>query len=150
MKTIDNSAVKIRPMVSSDVTPTLDIWWADIPEKNMVAAELQGPLDLSRIAEYEGILVGFLLAKQEYTGHPMTSAAMIYLVSVNPDYRKHGIGKLLIDAVARDCKLKNIKTIRASIPQNNVEITRYFTRAGFHRSNVINYDKTEPAVPAAG
>jgi ribosomal protein S18 acetylase RimI-like enzyme len=145
MKTIDKNAVKIRPMVSSDVKPTLDIWWADIPEKEMVASELQGPLDLSQIAEYEGILAGFLLAKQEYTGHPMTGAAMIYLISVNPDYRKHGIGTLLIEAVARDCRVKNIKTIRASIPENNAEITRYFTNAGFRRSSVINFDKIEPA-----
>ena len=143
MATIDNSAVKIRPMVSSDIVPTLDIWWADIPEKEMVAEELQGPLDLSQIAEYEGILAGFLLAKLEYTGHPMTSAAMIYLISVNPEYRKHGIGRLLIEAVARECKSKNIKTIRASIPENNAEITRYFSRAGFHRSDVINFDKIE-------
>jgi ribosomal protein S18 acetylase RimI-like enzyme len=135
-------------MVSSDVAPTLDIWWpdirADITEKDMVAAELQGPLDLSQIAEYEGILVGFLLAKLQYTGHPMTVAAMIYLISVNPDFRKHGIGTLLIEAVARECKAKNIKIIRASIPENNAEITRYFTNAGFRRSNVINFDKIEP------
>jgi|WetSurMetagenome_2_1015567.scaffolds.fasta_scaffold101274_2 ribosomal protein S18 acetylase RimI-like enzyme len=145
MKTIDKNAVKIRRMVSSDVAPTLDIWWADIPEKNMVASELLGPLDLSQIAEYEGILAGFLLAKLEYTGHPMTGAAMIYLISVNPDYRKHGIGTLLIEALARDCQSKIIKTIRASIPENNAAITRYFTDAGFRRSNVVNFDKVEPA-----
>jgi ribosomal protein S18 acetylase RimI-like enzyme len=149
MKTIDKDAVKIRPMVSSDVAPTLDIWWpdvrADIPEKAMVAAELLGPLDLSHIAEYEGILAGFLLAKLEYTGHPMTGAAMIYLISVNPDFRQHGIGILLNEALDRDCRTKNIKTIRASIPENNAEITRYFTNAGFHRSNVINFDKIELA-----
>jgi GNAT superfamily N-acetyltransferase len=140
MKTVDKNMVKIRPMVSSDVAPTLDIWWADIPEKEMVAAELQGPLDLSQIAEYEGILAGFLLAKLEYTGHPMKSAAMLYLISVNPDFRKHGIGTLLIEAVARACKAKKIKTLRASIPLSDTEITRYFTDAGFRRSNVVNYD----------
>ena len=58
MKTIDKNAVKIRRMVSSDITPTLDIWWADIPEKEMVASQLQGPLDLSFIAEYEGFWSG--------------------------------------------------------------------------------------------
>jgi ribosomal protein S18 acetylase RimI-like enzyme len=145
MKMIDKNAVRIRPMVSSDVAPALDIWWADIPEKEMVAAELLGPLELSQIAEYEGILAGFLLAKLEYTGHPMTGAAMIYLISVNPDYRQHGIGTLLIEALARDCRTKKIKTIRASIPENNAAITQYFTNAGFRRSNVVNFDKIEQA-----
>ena len=143
MKTIDKDAVKIRPMVSSDIEPTLDIWWADIPEKEMVGEELQGPLDLSQIAEYEGILAGFLLAKLEYTGHPMTGTAMLYLISVNPDFRKRGIGTMLIEGVARECKAKKIKTIRASIPVTDTEITRYFTDAGFRRSNVINYDRVE-------
>lgn len=150
MKTVDKNAVKIRPMVSSDIAPTLDIWWADIPEKDMVAAELLGSLDLSYIAEYEGILAGFLLAKLEYTGHPMTGAAMLYLISVNPDFRKRGIGTLLVDAIARDCKAKKIKIIRASIPEKDAEIIRYFNDAGFRRSNVINFDKIEQAGHPAG
>jgi len=145
MKTTDKNNVKIRHMVSSDVAPTLDIWWADIPEKAMVASELVGPLDLSFIAEYEGILAGFMLAKLEYTGHPMTGAAMIYLITVNPDYRKRGIGTLLIDALCRDCKAKNIKTIRAPIPEKDVEVIKYFTNAGFRRSSVINFDKVDSA-----
>lgn len=99
MKTIDKKTVKIRRMVSSDVLPTVGIWWADIPNKEKLVEEIPGPLDLSFIAEYEGILIGFILAKIDFSGYPMTSTAGIYLVAVNPEYRKHGIGTMMIEAL---------------------------------------------------
>ena len=37
MKTVNKNEVKIRRMVSSDITPTPGILWANIPEKEMVA-----------------------------------------------------------------------------------------------------------------
>jgi GNAT superfamily N-acetyltransferase len=132
--------IKVRRLAASDVEPTLSIWWADIPEKEKVAAELEGPLDMSFLAEHEGILVGLMLAKLEYTGYPMTAAGVIYLVAVNPDYRRHGIGTMMIEALEKLCKTKNIKTIRAPVPRDDAAITGYFTGVGFHPSHIINYD----------
>lgn len=141
MKTIDKNVLKIRHMVSSDIEPTLNIWWANIPNKEMVASQLRGTLDLSFIAEYEGHLVGFILAALAYAGMPMTGAAMIYLIAVNPDYQGRGIGTLMIEALKNLCKSKGIKTIRAIIPQNDKKIIKYFNNAGFVRSAILNFDK---------
>jgi ribosomal protein S18 acetylase RimI-like enzyme len=141
MKAVDRNAVKIRRMVSSDITPTLGIWWADIPEKDMVASQLRGPLNLSFIAEYGGILIGFILATQQYAGLPMSGAGVVFLIAVNPDYRKHGIAGMLIDAFEKHCKSKGIETVRAVIPENDSKIIEYFSNAGFRRSNLVNYDK---------
>jgi ribosomal protein S18 acetylase RimI-like enzyme len=143
MKPIDKKTIKIRPMASSDVEPTLAIWWAEIPEKTKVASELEGPLDMSLIAEHEGTLVGLMLAKLEYTGYPMTSACVIYLIAVNPEYRKHGIGTMMIQTMEKLCKSKNIKTIRAPIPENDQAVIKYFINAGFRPSNIVNYDLDE-------
>jgi ribosomal protein S18 acetylase RimI-like enzyme len=141
MKTLDRNAVKIRRMVSSDITPTLGIWWADIPEKEMVTSQLRGPLDLSFIAEYEGVLIGFILATLVYAGLPMTGTGVVFLIAVNPEYRKRGIGTMLIDAFEKYCQSKGIKIIRAIVPEKDTSIIEYFTRAGFCRSEMINYDK---------
>ena len=146
MKTLEKKAVRIRRMVSDDVMPILEIWWADIPEKEKVAAELQGPLDLSFIAEYEGVLVGFILAKQVFTGMPMTGVGDIYLIAVNPEYRQHGIGTLMIEALEKHCRVKSIRTIRAHVPEKDAGIIDYFKSVGFRRSDIVNYDKIEPAV----
>jgi ribosomal protein S18 acetylase RimI-like enzyme len=142
MKTIDRNAVKIRRMVSGDITPTLGIWWADIPEKEMVASQLRGPLDLSFIAEYEGILVGFILATAVYAGLPMTGMGVVYLIAVNPEYQKHGFGKMLVETFEKHCRSKGINTVRAIIPEADTKTIKYFNNAGFRRSSIVNYDKS--------
>jgi ribosomal protein S18 acetylase RimI-like enzyme len=142
MKTIDKKALKIRRMVASDVAPTLDIWWADIPAKDMVADQAHGPRDLSFIAEYEGILVGFILAKLEYSGFPMTGTGVVFLIAVNPDYQRSGIGRMLIEALEKYCQSRGIATIRATVPRDDVKMAKYFSQAGFRKSEMINYDKS--------
>ena len=141
MKPIDRSVLKIRRMVSTDITPTLGIWWANIPNKDMVDSQLRGTLDLSFIAEYEGLLVGFILAKLVYAGMPMTGVGVIFLIAVNPDYQERGIGSILIDTLKNHCKSEGIETMRAVVPKNDARIIKYFEKAGFRTSSVINYDK---------
>jgi ribosomal protein S18 acetylase RimI-like enzyme len=142
MKSIDMNTVKIRRMVSSDITPILGIWWADIPEKEMMADQLRGPRDLSFIAEYEGVLVGFVLAKLEYSGFPMTDKGVVFLIAVNPEYQKSGIGAMLINALEKHCQSRGINTIRAIIPKNDKKMIKYFVDKGFSKSDIINYDKS--------
>ncbi len=141
MKAIDKSAVKIRRLTSSDIASTLGIWWAHIPDKELMASQLQSPLDLSFIAEYEGILIGFVLAELQYAGYPTTGTGVVFLIAVNPDYQQHGIGTLLIESLEKYAKSKDIGTIRVVVPQTDVKNIRYFTKVGFSKSIMINYDK---------
>jgi ribosomal protein S18 acetylase RimI-like enzyme len=141
MKTIDNNAVKIRRLTSSDITSTLGIWWAEIPEKEMVASQVQGLLDLSFLAEYEGTLVGFILARLEYAGVPMTGTGVVFLIAVHPDYQKSGIGTMLFEALEKYAGSRGIAVIRAILPQKEIKTIRFFTKAGFTKSAMINYDK---------
>ena len=142
MKAIDKSTIKVRRLTSSDIASTLGIWWANIPDKDVMVTQLQSPLDLSFIAEYEGILVGFILAELQYAGFPTTGTGVGFLIAVNPDYHKHGIGTMLIEALEKYTKSKGINTIRVVVPQSDVKNIRYFTKVGFNKSIMINYDKT--------
>ena len=141
MKAIEKSAVKIRRLTSNDITSTLGIWWSNIPDKDVMVAQLQSPLDLSFIAEYEGILVGFILAELQYAGFPTTGTGVVFLIAVNPEYQQHGIGTMLIEALEKHAKLKGIGTVRVVVPQTDVKNIKYFTKAGFNKSVMINYDK---------
>lgn len=141
MKTFDKSMVKVRRLTSSDVASTLGIWWANIPDKNVMVPQLQSPLDLSFIAEYEGILVGFLLAKLEYAGYPTTGTGVVFLIAVNPDYQQHGVGTMLIESLEKHAKSKGIAAIRVVVPQSDKKNIKYFTKVGFDKSTMINYDK---------
>jgi ribosomal protein S18 acetylase RimI-like enzyme len=144
MKTINKKTVKIRRMVSSDITSTLGIWWAEIPEKDMVADQLRGGINISFIAEYEGTLVGFILAKLAYSGFPLTAAGVAFLIEVHPEYQRSGIGNMLINALEKYCASEKIGTVRAIIPKNDKRMIKYFADKGFVESNLINYDKSCP------
>jgi ribosomal protein S18 acetylase RimI-like enzyme len=128
-------------MADSDIVSTLGIWWAEITEQDILASQLKGPLNLSFIAEYEGTLVGFILAKLEYAGFPMTGAAVVFLVDVHPEYQERGIGTMLIKTLEKYAITKGTGVIRAILPQSDSEIISYFTKVGFSQSAVVNYDK---------
>jgi ribosomal protein S18 acetylase RimI-like enzyme len=140
MKAIDLNAVKIRPMVTGDIASTLNIWWSDIPGKDILASQMGGRFELSLIAEYEGHLVGFLLARLIYAGLPMTGVAVMFFIAVNPDYQAHGVGSLLINKLKTNCKAAGIKAVRALVPENDTRMMKYFQKAGFSPSEIINLD----------
>jgi ribosomal protein S18 acetylase RimI-like enzyme len=140
MKTIDFNAVTIRPMTTSDIASTLNIWWAEIPGKDILASQMGGRFELSLIAEYEGHLVGFLLARLIYAGLPMTGVAVMFFIAVNPEYQEQGIGSLLINTLKSNCKAAGIKTVRALVPKDDTRMMQYFKKAGFSPSQIINLD----------
>jgi ribosomal protein S18 acetylase RimI-like enzyme len=140
MKAMDLNAVKIRPMVTGDITPTLNIWWADIPKKEMLASQVGGRFNLSLIADYEGHLAGFILARLIYAGLPMTGVAVIFFIAVKPEYQENGIGSLLIGTLKSNCKAAAIETVRALVPRDDTRMMKYFKKAGFSRSTIINLD----------
>ena len=141
MNKIEGKAVKIRPLVRSDIDPLLAIWWNDIPKKEMVSSQRGGALDLSFIAEVEGHLAGFILARLEYQGFPIDEVAVIHSMAVAPKFQGRGIGKLLVDKLQNDCKAKGIPTIRILIPKNDTELVKLFEHLGFSLSSYLNFDK---------
>jgi ribosomal protein S18 acetylase RimI-like enzyme len=142
MTLIDESAVKIRRMTTRDVEWITSIWWANIPNKEMVLSQRGGRLDASFMAEYEGHLVGFILARIIYAGLPMTGAGVISLMAVRPDHQHRGIGTMLLNHLQSHCKSEGIHALRAPIPESDTELIKYFQDAGFRPGTVINYDKS--------
>jgi ribosomal protein S18 acetylase RimI-like enzyme len=140
MTAIDLKALKIRPMVTGDIASTLNIWWTDIPEKEMLASQMGGRFDMSLIAEYEGHLVGFILARLIYAGLPMTGVAVIFFIAVKPEYQELGVGSLLINTLKMNSKAAGVAMVRALVPQNDARMKSYFKKAGFSPSTIINLD----------
>lgn len=141
MAFIERSAVKIRPLTASDVGWVSSVYWAKIPEKEMVTAQRGGRNDVSFIAEFEGKLVGFILAQITYAGMPMSGAAVIHLIAVQPEYQHRGIGTMLVNELQSLCKERGIPVMRALIPDDDLETTRYFREVGFLPSKSINFEK---------
>jgi N-acetylglutamate synthase-like GNAT family acetyltransferase len=135
------SDVAIRPLVNSDIGPILGFWWSSfIANKDMVASQIGGRRDLSLIGEFEGHLVGFILARIEYLGIPIKEVCLIHALAVEPEYQRQGIGSLLINKLKSTCDSKGILTIRAFVSQDDSKLLSYFERLGFNRSDMINLE----------
>jgi len=136
------SDVTIRPLVGSDVDPILGFWWSSfIANKEMVASQLGGRRDLSFIANFEGHLVGFILARIEYLGIPIKEVCVIHALAIEPKYQEQGIGSLLINELKSTCKSRKILTMRAFVSENDHKLMNYFERMGFKRSDIINMEQ---------
>ncbi len=141
MYLVGKSMVKIRPMTAEDVNAVLSMEWAEVPEKEMVRSQRGGRLDASFIAELEGVLIGFVLARIIYVGRPMTGVCQLNLIAVRPDQRKKGVAAILLDQLQAHCKGRGITTVRALVDESDSRLRKYFERAGFKPSTVVNYDK---------
>jgi len=142
MSTSKRNAVKIRPMTRGDIDPVLDMWWSSfISKRKIVASQLGGLRDLSLIAEVEGHLAGFVLARIEYLGIPIDEICIVQAIAVQPEYRQQGIAGLLIRTLRSQCHSKEIATVRVLVNKNNKQLLDYFGRLNFHSSDIVNLDR---------
>jgi ribosomal protein S18 acetylase RimI-like enzyme len=135
------SEIKIRPMGSADVRATLSVGWAKIPQKGMLASQLESRLDQSLVARHKSALVGFLLGRLTFAGLPIEGVGTIFFIAVKPEYQGSGIGSKLIDEFAAGCKSRGIETIRVLVSRHDQKTQRYFEKVGFHPSDITNYDR---------
>ncbi|MFP4641729.1 MAG: N-acetyltransferase family protein [Dehalococcoidia bacterium] len=142
MNSTGKSSVRIRPMTQSDIDPVLGLWWSPvIPDKDMLAAQLKGPLHSSFVAELDGRVVGFILARLQYLGIPTTGVCVTYAVAVQPEYRRQGIGRQLLTELKNHCGNKGVSTMRVVVPEDDTHLMNYFQQLGFKRSNMINLEQ---------
>lgn len=141
----NNNDVVIHGMTDVDIKPVISIWWAEIPETESLAAQIKGINNMSLTAEYEGHLVGFLLASVINVSLPMTKVCLMHVIAVKPEYRQHGIGGMLINKLWDDCKVRGITTMRALVPADNLTLKAYVEEWGFSPSTTINYDMSRRA-----
>jgi len=148
MSMMERGAVNIRRMTRSDINAVLALdrkiggGESSITYKDMAATDLGGQLGLSFVSEVDGQVIGFILARLTYLGIPFTEVCVIHGIVVDPDYQRHGIGGRLVNALLSHCHAEEINTIRALIEEHDIELRRFAEQMGFHRSTIINYDKT--------
>jgi GNAT superfamily N-acetyltransferase len=140
--------VIIRPMTRSDIHAviTLDRKFAGtrgfLSYKDLATIDPGGPLDVSFIAEIEGNMVGHLIARLEYVMIPFIEVCLVQGILVDHDYQGRGIGSRLFRELMDYCQSEGINTIRTLVEEHNDELRRFVARLGFHRSTIVNYDRT--------
>ena len=148
MNMMGQGTVKVRRMARNDIGAVLALerkigrGQSPISYKDMVATDPEGALDLSFVSESDGQIIGFILARLVYLGIPLTEVCIIHGIVVDPDYQRHGIGSKLVNALLGHCHAEGINTVRALVEEHNAELRHFTEQMGFHRSTIINYDKT--------
>ncbi len=141
MKDIGSSSVNISPLTQNNMKIVLSLSWASfIVNKDLIVSQLRGPLNLSFIAEVEGHLAGFILARIAYLNIPMNEMCVVDALVVDPNYRNQGIGSLLLNHLESACCSKGIQKMRVHVDESNSALLNYFHRLGFNRSNMINLE----------
>jgi ribosomal protein S18 acetylase RimI-like enzyme len=145
---IEAGAMKVRRMTPGDLDEVLGLisrmtkGKPRITYRDLIANGPGGPLDLSLVAEANGQMVGFILARVEFVYIPLVEVCLIYSVGVDPQYRSRHIGAALVNELIRYCRLQDIPTVRALVVEDNEPLRKFIEYLGFGRSNVINYDKS--------
>ncbi len=134
--------VIVRRMAEDDIDAVLSLGGNMVSRYELMALGLEGPLDFSFVAEVDEHIIGFNLAQMQYVGIPLTRVCLMYGIVVEYEYRRHGIGNRLAEAMIRCCDERGVDTVRALVKQDDVQLQRFITQLGFTRSTIDNYDKT--------
>ena len=146
--TSTESKVVIRPMEPEDITAVLEIdrkisgVQRAVTYTDLITGDLGGVLDLSFIAEVNGQVAGFILARHAYVGEPVAEVGLIQILGVAPDYWRQGIASKLVNALLEHCQSRGLKTVRIMVNERDSQLQGFFERMDFRRGRLIDYTKT--------
>ena len=139
--------IRIRPMEPEDIDSVLAIdrkisgVRRAVTYTDLITGDLGGVLDLSFVAEVNGQVAGFILARRAYVGEPVTEVGLIQILGVDPDYWRQGIATKLVDALLESCQSKKLSAVRIMVNERDSQLQAFFARMGFRRGRLIDYTK---------
>lgn len=142
------SKIRIRPMEPEDIDPVLVIdrkisgVRRAVTYTDLITGDLGGVLDLSFVAEVDGQVAGFILARRAYVGEPVMEVGLIQILGVDPDYWRQGIATKLVNVLLEHCQSKGLKAVRIMVNEGDSQLQGLFQRMGFRRGQLIDYSKT--------
>jgi len=109
---------------------------------DLITGDLGGVLGLSFVAEVNGQVAGFILARRAYVGEPVTEVGLIQILGVDPDYWRQGIAAKLVSALLQTCRAKKLGAVRIMVNERDSQLRGLFEHLGFTRGKLIDYTKT--------
>jgi len=160
MSTMEKGGINIRPMEHKYIDDVLVIYNKTREEKlggtklkrptdmgiltyeDIAAIDPGSQLDLSFIAEVNGQVAGFIWGRLAYVGIPVKEVGLVYMLIVDPDFRRQSIARGLVDALAERCRAKGVDTIRTVVGDRDWQLSNFFNALGFQYSGLVIYTKT--------
>ena len=147
MSAVEKGNIKVRPMERKDIFPVLAIFKkmvdsrGALTHRDLVSWSLGQQRDASFVAEIEGQIVGFVLARFTFLGIPVAEVCSLQVMVVDPDYYRQRIGSRLIDAIVDRCYAEGVNTVRAFLDEKNWQLKTFLDNNDFKPSGIIEYVK---------
>ena len=141
------SKIRVRPMEPEDIDNVLAIDRKITGVRraatytDLIIGDLGKIPDLSFVAEVNGEVQGFLLARRAYFGEPFTEVGLIQILGVDPEHWRQGIATGLINALIEACQSKKLSAVRIMVNENDSQLEDLFQRLDFRRGKLIDYTK---------
>ena len=108
----------------------------DMEWEKQFAEGVSSHTDLPLVAELEGQPCGFVWVKVEPPEHNM---ARLYQTWVSPQYRRVGVGRLLLETAVTWAREMGVRQVTLAVTCGDTPACRLYSRAGF-----ITVGETEP------
>ena len=133
--------MNIRPYEAGDKAAVIDLWhrcgltrpWND-PFRD-IERKLQVRPDLFLVALLDGRLVGSIMVG--YDGH----RGWINYLGVDPDCRRQGLGRALMQEAERLLRLEGCPKINLQVRSSNAEAVAFYRGIGFLQDEVLSFGK---------
>ncbi len=153
----ERSAVEVRTMRETDLDAIVRIDAIASGRRRPRYFELmiersvrQAALQVSLVAETEGIVVGFLLASLFYGEYGLTEpTSSIESIGVDPAYRGHGVGHRLMHQLRINLGALGVSTLRTEVGWDELELLGFFRSEGFRPAARLCLDcSIDPTAPS--
>jgi len=128
--------MRIRDFVPSDAYQLVEILKAN---QQYGHPEIDGPDAMLRVHQCPA--AEFLVAEEDYKvvglirGVYDGSRAIIHIASVHPDYQRHGIGRALVQEIAKRFKARGASSLAVTVPGE----LDFWKKVGFRQTTRIMF-----------
>jgi predicted N-acetyltransferase YhbS len=109
--------------------------------RDVVAEEAEKKDRVSFVAEFNGRVVGYMIAYIIYGGFGVQKSGWIEVFGVDPKHMGKGIGQRLAKEIFDVLITLDIKIIFTSVQWDSTDLLSFFKSLGFDRCNFINLQK---------
>lgn len=93
--------------------------------------------NIAYVAETNGKIIGYLAGSiSEQISYITETFAELDNMCVNEEYRRYGVGTLLINEFKKYCKENNIENIKVTASSKNTKAIQFYIKNGFEDYNV--------------
>ena len=105
---------------------------------SFLETQLEEPNIVVLVAERDGEVIGYTYAGVEGSDYMSLRgpAGVLYDIVVDPAHRRHGVGRMLLDATLEALKSHGAPRVVLSTAERNTAAQRLFDRAGFRRTMI--------------